>query len=51
MQSALYELSIEGIVTNQSYQEDLLRESFFQSGEYHTLSLDSFQRGTVDGAV
>lgn len=51
MQSALYELCIEGIVTNQNYQEDLLRADFFQRGSYHTLSLDSFRREDADGII
>lgn len=43
MRSALFELTIQGIITNQSYQEEILESSFFLSGDYHTLTLDKFR--------
>jgi len=43
MRSALYELTIQGIVTNQSYQEEILESQFFLTGDYHTLTLDKFR--------
>lgn len=40
MRSALFELTIQGIKTNQTYQEEILSHESFLSGEYHTLTLD-----------
>lgn len=43
MKSALYELTILGIKTNQSYQEDIVSSDYFQNGNYHTLTLDEMR--------
>ena len=43
MRSALYELTIQGIITNQAYQEEILSHPFFETGNYHTLTLDRFR--------
>jgi len=43
MKSALYELTIQGIKTNQNYQEEILSSAFFQDGNYHTLTLDEMR--------
>ncbi|MBR0575298.1 acetyl-CoA carboxylase biotin carboxylase subunit [Proteiniclasticum sp. BAD-10] len=40
MKSALYELTIQGIKTNQEYQEEIISSDFFRDGDYHTLTLD-----------
>ena len=43
MRSALYELTIQGIKTNQLYQEEILSHDSFLSGAYHTLTLDQLR--------
>lgn len=40
MKSALYEMEVAGIRTNQSYQEMILDSDFFRTGEYDTKTLD-----------
>lgn len=44
MKSALYELTILGVKTNQTYQEDLLESDFFKEGRYDTKTLDELRR-------
>ncbi|HBT19324.1 MAG TPA: acetyl-CoA carboxylase biotin carboxylase subunit, partial [Clostridiaceae bacterium] len=44
MKSALYELTIEGIKTNRTYQEALLETTFFKEGTYDTMTLEHHGR-------
>lgn len=44
MKSALYELTIEGIKTNRTYQEALLETTFFKEATYDTMTLEHHGR-------